>query len=131
MKTIIKSSIAIWAISAIMLLISCGGGGSQKKGEDITLSAQLSSGTVSLNPLMEPLSAAISPLNGYALHCITVSNNPVGAKSQPSGAKGNVSLTLGAKDIPLVCFINDSAGSVVAAMKFTTSTNSSQAAKLI
>jgi hypothetical protein len=97
---------------------------------NITLTGQFNPGTVSLSPSTEPFCrASANTLAGYKLYCVTFLNPPVAATSQPADANGNVSITIAAKDIPFGCFILDSGGNAVAAILFSGTSGTGQAAQ--
>jgi len=101
----------------------------------LTISGVLISGTVALNTQMAPLSNASLntldvPLTGDVLYCMTLSNTPAAAKSQPSDSSGNVSLTLAAQNVPLGCFIEDASGNIIAVLVFSSTTSNAQTAQL-
>jgi len=138
--------IGLLALSATMVVIGirCSSKSSTNSGTNnsggvpsatsLTISGVLISGTVALNTQMAPLSNASLntldvPLTGDVLYCMTLSNTPAAAKSQPSDSSGNVSLTLAAQNVPLGCFIEDASGNIIAVLVFSSTTSNAQTAQ--
>ena len=98
---------------------------SSSPSSNITLTGVLTPGTAVVYPAsfsstsLTPLSG--SPMAGYSLYCVTLSNPPV-AGTSTADASGNFSLAIAAKDTPLGCFIMDTSSNEVAALVFSAST---------
>lgn len=118
------------AAAALGALAACGGssnnsGGSQSPG-NITISAQLVSGSVTTTALTEatagtalmaPRSAQVTVLSGFKLYCVTFQSPPAAASGVADGS-GNVSVTLAAKGVAFGCFIRDSSDNTIATLSF-------------
>lgn len=120
--------VALATVAAV--LAACGGSSSNNGGPppsgNITISAQLVSGSVTTTALTEatagsalmmPRSAQVTALVGYKLYCVTFQSPPVAASGVADGS-GNVSVTLAAKGIAFGCFIRDSSDNTVATLSF-------------
>ncbi len=121
MRKVLAYGCAISLACIFAVFLACGPTKSGGTGQ-ITMNANMNQGVISplgLNSFLGPQAgAAITPLSGYQLYCVTFTDPPVAGKGT-ADSTGAVSVTLSVGSASLGCFILDPAGKGVATVIFT------------
>ncbi|HET6437984.1 MAG TPA: hypothetical protein VFG59_07980 [Anaeromyxobacter sp.] len=111
------SARAVVVLCLGLVAAGCGGsGGGGTRGGDITISGQLSPGTVG-SPLVEV------PLSPLELYCVTFESPPAAGSAVADGS-GNFTLTFAAQNVPFGCFLLRASDQVGVATLFFSSGSS-------